>query len=225
MELREIIRIILRRWWLIVLPVVLGAIIAVPDLVGGGAVASAGFTAQIRYSAAQKINRTLIDSDYTDVWTASEYTVHALTDWVRSASFRGEIVDALGESQASLDQLQIAADNARSIGVVYLSHPNRESLADIADAAVLALSSRSQGYFPQFGDEAAQVTILEQPIVTASPPALPSRLAPIMRLGVALLIGLALALFAEFVDPTIYHQDDLRRMGMPLLGSIPKERA
>ena len=225
MEPRELIRIVLRRWWLIALPVVLGAVIAVPDLVGGSAIASVGFNTQIRYSAAQKINRAIIESDYTDVWTASEYTVHALTDWVRSASFRGEIVSALGESQASLDHLQIAADNVRSIGVVYMSHINSESLRAIADAAVLVLSNRSQSYFPQFGDEAAHVTILEQPVITASPPALPSRLAPLMRLGLALLIGLALALFAEFVDPTIYHQDDLRRMGLPLLGSIPKERA
>lgn len=225
MEPRELIRIVLRRWWLIALPVLLGAVIAVPDLVGGSAIASVGFTTQIRYSAAQMINRAIIDSDYTDVWTASEYTVHALTDWVRSASFRGEIVSALGESQASLDHLQIAADNVRSIGVVYMSHINSESLRAIADAAVLVLSNRSQSYFPQFGDEAAHVTILEQPVITASPPALPSRLAPLMRLGLALLIGLALALFAEFVDPTIYHQDDLRRLGLPMLGSIPKERA
>ena len=34
MEYRELIRIIFRRWWLIVLPVVLSAVSAVPDLIG-----------------------------------------------------------------------------------------------------------------------------------------------------------------------------------------------
>ena len=225
MEYREIIRIIFRRWWLILLPVVLSAVIAIPDLIGGGEAVSAGYTTQIRYSAAQRVDRTLIDSDYTDVWTASEYTVHAMTDWVRSASFRGEIATELGEMGASLGSLQVAADNVRSIGVLYLSHPNHDALSAIADAAVLVLSSRSQSYFPQLGGEAAHVTILEQPAIAPAPTALPSRLAPVIRMGVALLIGLALALFAEFVDPTIYHQDDLRRLGLPLLGSIPKELA
>ena len=50
------------------------------------------------------------DGDYQDVWLASQYTVDALTDWVRTASFRGEIRDALGETTVALDSLQIAAD-------------------------------------------------------------------------------------------------------------------
>lgn len=225
MEYKALIRIIMRRWWLIALPLVLSAVIAIPDLIGAGAAATSGFTTQIRYSAAQKLNMPEREGDYQDVWLASAHTVDALTDWVRTASFRDEIRDALGESQVALDSLQVAADNARSIGVVYLSHINRESLNAIAEAAVLVLSSRSQSYFPQLGGESAQVTIMEQSALASAPPGLMTRLAPFIRLGVALLIGLAIAFFAELVDPTIYHQEDLRRLGLPILASIPKERA
>ena len=225
MEYKEVIRIMLRRWWMIVLPVALAAVVAIPDLVGDRAGESGGFTAQIRYSAAQQQDEASSDNGYTDVWLASEYTVHALTDWVRSASFRSEILSALGEAPVSLDSLHIAADNVRSVGVIYLSHHNHDALSAIANAAALVLSSRNHSYFPQFGGEAAQVTLLESPAIAAAPPTLPSRFAPFVRLGVALLIGLAIALVTEFIDPTIYHQDDVRRLGMPLLGSIPKERA
>lgn len=225
MEIRELIRIILRRWWLIALPLVLSAVIVVPDLLNAGAGVNAGFSTQIRYSAAQKHNMGSSEQGYTDVWTASEYTVRALTDWVTSASFRDEMASVLAEMHGTLAGLQIAADNARSIGVVYLSHPDHESLSALANAAVVVLSSRSHSYFPQFGGDAAQVTILEEPAIAASPPPLPSRLAPLIRLGVALLIGLALGAFAEYVDPTVYHQDALRRLGLPIMGSIPKERA
>lgn len=225
MEYREIIRILIRRWWLIVLPVVLSAVISIPDLLQDGASVSGGFTTQIRYSAAQQLNLPDRDGDYTDIWRASEYTVHALTDWARSSSFRHEIANILGDAQAAIDGLHIAADNVRSVGVIYMSHFNGESLGAIADAALEVLNSRSQRYFPQLEGEAAQVTILDQPAIVASPPALPSRFAPFVRLAVALLIGLAIAVFAEFADPTVYHQDDLRRLGMPLIGSIPKERA
>ncbi|MDE2750901.1 MAG: hypothetical protein OXI34_18225 [Chloroflexota bacterium] len=225
MDYKELVRIIFRRWWLIVLPLALSAVIAIPEILDGGTSAPSGYNAEIRYSAAQRQNMPGREGDYTDVWMASEYTVDALTDWVRTLSFRDEIRSALGDAEVALESLRVAADNVRSLGVLYLSHSQGDSLRAIADAAVLVLSSRSQRYFPQLGGEAAQVTILQQPAISSPPPALTNRLTPFIRLAIALMIGLVLAFFAEFVDPTIYHQDDLRRLGMPLLGSIPKERA
>ncbi len=224
MEYIELMRILLRRWWLIVLPVALGAVIAIPEFVNSAPSSAGGYTARVSYSAAQKFNLPERDGDYTDVWQASEYTVDALTDWVRSASFRSEIQAQFDEPELPLDNLQIAADNVRNVGVVYFSHPNSESLREIVDTALIVLASRSQTYFPQLGGEAAHVTILDPATILAAPPGLMSRLAPLIRLGIALLIGLALAFFAEYIDPTIYHQDDLRRMCLPLLGSVPTER-
>ena len=165
------------------------------------------------------------EGDYTDVWLASEHTVDALTDWVRSSSFRREIQSQLAEPDTPLDSLNIAADNVRNVGAIYFSHGNSEALRTIVDAAMLVLTTRSQEYFPQLGGDSAQVTILDQASVTAAGTPLTNRLSPLIRLGIAVLIGLALAFFAEYVDQTIYHQDDLRRLGLPLLGSIPRDRA
>ena len=91
MELTLIIRILRRRWWLILIPVVIALIVAVPDFLNRGSAVSGGFTTQIRYSAAQQFNLPARDGDYQDVWLASELTVNAFTDWVRSGSFREEI--------------------------------------------------------------------------------------------------------------------------------------
>ena len=225
MEYAQIIRILLRRWWLILLPLLLSAVVAIPQLIGGAADASSGFALQLRYSAAQKPNLPELNGDLTDVWTASEHTVDALTDWARTSSFRAEIARQIDDADLSLESLSIAADNVRNIGVIYLNHSDRDSLAAIGDAVILVLAERNQAYFPQLGGEAAQVTILGTTAITATAAPLTNRLAPILQLGIALLIGLALAFFAEIVDPTIYHQDDLRRLGLPLRGSIPAERA
>ena len=224
MEYAEIFRLILRRWWLILLPILLSAVIVVPELVSSGN-ASGGFAAEIRYSAAQRFNLPERDGDYTDVWLASEHTVDALTDWSRSSSFREEMRAALVDSDVSMDSLVIAADNARNVGVIYFSHRDQAALAAITDAAVLILSNRSQTYFPQLGGEAAQVTILDQPIITSTPASLSTRLAPLIRLGLALFVGLALALVAEYIDQTIYHPDELRRLGIPIIGQIPSHRS
>ncbi len=225
MDFAELFRVFLRRWWLIVLPVTLAAVIAVPELVRPSSAGLSGYSAQITYSAAQALNLPERDGDYTDVWRASEHTVDALTDWVRSSSFRQEIQSQLAEPDTPLDSLQVAADNVRNVGVIYFSHQNSEALREIVDAAIQVLTTRSQAYFPQLGGDSAQVTILDQATVSAAPTPLTNRFAPLMRLGIAVLIGLALAFFAEYIDQTIYHQDDLRRLGIPLLGSVPRDRA
>ena len=225
MEFAEVFRIVLRRWWLIVLPVALAAVMAIPEFIRSSSAGQSGYNAQLTYSAAQLLNLSERDGDYTDIWLASEYTVDALTDWVRSSSFREEIQSQLAEPDTPLDSLHVAADNVRNVGAIYFSHQNSEALRAIVDAAMLALTTRSQAYFPQLGGDSAQVTILDQATVTAAPTPLTNRFAPLMRLGIAFLIGLALAFFAEYVDQTIYHQDDLRRLGIPLLGSVPRDRA
>ena len=225
MEFAEVYRVALRRWWLIVLPVALAAVIAVPEFARTLTAGPSGYSARLSYSAAQLYNLPERDGDYTDIWLASEHTVDALTDWVRSSSFREEVRSQLDGQDVPLDSLQVAADNVRNVGAVYFSHGNSESLRAIVDAAVIVLTSRSQVYFPQLGGDSAQVTILDQAAITAAQAPLTNRLSPLIRLGIAVLIGLALALFAEYVDQTIYHRDDLRRLGIPLLGSVPRDRA
>ena len=225
MEYRELLRILLRRWWLIALPVVLAAVFAIPDLAEMVSSSAAGFRAEVRFSAAQKMNLVQRDGDYTDIWRASEHTVDALTDWAGSASFRQEIRAQLAEAAPQADGLGIAADNVRNVGAIYFSHHDSGALREIVDSALIVLANRSQTYFPQLGGEAALVTILDPATVTAAPAPLSDRLAPLIQLGIGLLAGLALAFLAEVLDPTIYHQDDLRRMGLTLLGSIPGKRA
>lgn len=224
MELTSLLRLLLRRWWLIAIPTALGAVPAMLGYLNGAAETDGGFRTQIRYSAAQVLNLPARDGDYQDVWLASELTVNAFADWIRSASFRQEIAAALADPSINLDQLGIAADNARSIGLIYLSHAQADALQTIAEAAVSALSRRSQTYFPQLGGEPAQVTILEQPQIAPAPPPLANRFAPLIQIALGLFIGLVLAFFAEYLDPAIYDHDDIRRLGLPLVGSIPKHK-
>ncbi len=225
MTYAELFRILWRRLPLIAAPVLVSALISLPQLFGATAQTSSGYSTEIRYSASQKLDIDKHDGDYTDIWLASEHTVDALTDWARSSSFRGEIRQRLGDAAGSMEDLSIAADNARSVGLLYLSHPSGDSLSAIAEAAMIVLASRSQGYFPQLGGEPAQVTFLAQPAVVPAAPAMSSRLLPLMQIAAALFIGLALALVAEFMDPRIHHADDLRRQGFHLLGSVPRQRS
>lgn len=222
MELTILARVLLRRWWLIAAPVAISAVLVIAGLIAEPAASPGGFSAQIRYSAAQELILPQRDGDYQDVWLASELTVNALTDWVRSGSFREEIVAWLADPATDMAPLGIAADNARSIGVIYLGHSSAESLQSIAEAAMAVLGGRNQTYFPQLGGQPAQVTILDQPIITPAPPPLTNRVAPILRLGLGLFIGLVLAYLAEYLDLRIHHKDDLQKLGLHVLGVIPR---
>ena len=223
MEITTISRLILRRWWLLALPVAVSFIAAVVAFIDESGTGIGGYQAQIRYSAAQELNLPQRDGDYQDVWLASELTVNAFTDWVRSSSFRDEMRAQLGDADLNLGALGIAADNARSIGVIYLSHPDGAMLEEFAAAAIVVLSQRNQGYFPQLGGEAAQVTILEAPTVAAVPPPIVDRFAPLLRIAVGFVIGFALLLLAEYFDHSIHDRHDLSRLGIPVIGSIPRQ--
>jgi capsular polysaccharide biosynthesis protein len=227
MELILIIRVLLRRWWLVAIPVVVAAALVLPGFLSGQPAASGGYTATFRYSAAQVLeaipNR---DGDYQDVWLASEYTVNAMTDWVRTTSFADEITRVAAGQGLTINPaaLGVAADNKRSIGQITLSYPDAAGLETILEAAMDVLKTRAQDYFPQLGQQPAQVTFLDSPQVAAAPPPVGDRLAPFIRLGIGLLAGIGLALLAEYLDPNLRRREQVEALGLPVIASIPREQ-
>ena len=220
MELQMIWRVLRRRWLLILIPMIVAAIWILPDFLSPSQTTSGGFTTSIRYSAAQEFNFPNRDGDYQDVWLASEFTVNAFTEWVRTSSFRNEVQNNLG-GNLDLSPLVIQADNSRSVGVIYLSYPSAPELDVIAQSAQAVLRNTNQTYFPQLGGDPAQVTILDEPIITPAPAPLTNRFAPLIRLGVALVIGLGLGFLVEYLDQRILDREDLETSGIPVLISIP----
>ncbi len=225
MELASVLRILLRYWWLVLIPVLITGALALPALLNRDAAVSGGFTTMMRYSAAQELdaipNR---DGDFQDVWLASELTVNALTDWIRSGSFARAVAEEAAERGVTLDPaaLRIAADNQRSVGQIFLSWHDAPQLAVIAESSVEVLRTRNAAAFPQLGGEPAQVTLLDDPVVVPAPPPLTDRFAPLIRVGLGLIAGIALALLAHYLDPMVRRREDVESVGLPIIGSIPR---
>ena len=226
MELMLFLGVLRRRWWIALVPVIVVAAITIPDFLNNRGAASGGFTTTIHYSAAQVLeaipNR---DGDYQDVWLASELTVNAMTDWVRTSSFIDEIVTRTSGTGVEINPaaIGIAADNKRSIGLLTISYPNSDGLQVILDAAIDALKTTAQNYFPQLGGTPAQVTILDTPTITAAPPPISNRLAPVIKIGVGLLAGLALAFLAEYLDPTVRRRQQVEALGLQVIATLPRD--
>jgi protein tyrosine kinase modulator len=226
MELTRILRILLRYWYLVLIPVLITGALAAPALLRRGESAG-GFATTIRYSAAQDMTAVPRQTgDNQDVWLGSELTVNALTDWVRSGSFRQEVLTratALGLPVTDLSALGIAADNERSLGQLILSWPDATQLATIAQAAVDVLQTRTALYFPQLGGAPASVSILEAPAISPAPPPLTDRYGPLLRVGLGLLAGIGLAFLAHYFDPMLRRREDVEALGLPVVGTIPKK--
>lgn len=98
-----ILRVLLRRWWIIVIPVVIVAVIVVPDYLGNGVAVDGGFTTVIRYTAAQEADAVPErDGDLQDLWLASELTVNAFTEWVRTSRFKDEVATILASNDVEI---------------------------------------------------------------------------------------------------------------------------
>jgi capsular polysaccharide biosynthesis protein len=226
MELLMIMRVLLRRWYLVLTPLVVAAALVLPDMLGDGPAVSGGYTTTIRYTAAQTLE-AIPDrqGDYQDVWLASELTVRAFTEWVRTGRFAEEVAQVAGQSGLQIDAgaLSIAADNERSIGQVFISWRDRDELATIAQAVITVLQTRSQAYFPQLGGQAARVNLLDDPRIVSAPPPLTDRFGPLLRLAVALVGGVGLAFLIEYLDPTLRRAEELEALGIRVIGSVPRK--
>ncbi len=228
MELTLILRVLLRRWWLILIPVVITAAFAIPEFLNSRSATSGGFGVTIRYTAMHAPNTTLPprDGDYQDIWLASELTVNALTDWVKTSRFAEEVVQITAAQGLEIDPaaLVVASDNDRSIGQLTIYWADDTQLAAIVQAAIEVLRTRTQTYFPQLGDQPASVQILDDPRIVPVPPPLVNRFAPFLRVGLGLLIGIGLAFLVEYLDPTLRRREELESLGLPVIASIPRER-
>lgn len=225
MELMLVLRVLLRRWYMVLIPVIIAAAISLPALLNNEQPAAGGFSTVIRYTAAQVLSAIPErDGDFQDVWLASELTVNAFTEWIRSSRFAEEVNQILAAQGLDINTAgRYAANNERSVGQIFIGWEDAAQLEQIASAALEVLQTRSADYFPQLGNTPAQVEILDTPVITASAPPLTNRLRPLLQIGVALIAGIGLAFLVEYLDPTLRRREQIESLNLPVLVSIPRE--
>jgi capsular polysaccharide biosynthesis protein len=204
---------------------VVAAIITLPALLTAEQPTSGGYSTVIRYTASQVLSAIPRQTgDYQDIWLASELTVNAFTEWIRSTRFADEVNAVLARDGWNLDTIgHFTSANERSIGQIFIGWDNPDELQDIVYAAIEVLQTRSSDYFPQLGDTPAQVKVLDTPYISPAPPPITNRLRPLLQLGVALLAGIGLAFLVEYLDPTLYRREQLEALDLPVIASVPPE--
>lgn len=224
MELREFWQIIKRRWLLIVLPAIIVLAVLIITYSPPGQLYNSG----IRFIASQEPSSLADDSDEQRLanWKSSEYAVNTLADWVRSGQFAELVSQNLAGDGISVPAADIqggvASDSTRSMMTLSINYHDSQILDRIMNAAATVLIEENHQGLPQLGGESADLVQLDQPVVNAIPPGLSRQLDLPFRLVLAIAAGFGLAFLVEYLDPTIRDRYDLDKLGMSVVGEIPK---
>ena len=226
MELRALWAIVRRRWWLIILPALAAAAYAGYTYLS--APSGGGFSTSISFTAAQEPERCR--AGYEDCryfpWLTSEYIVGALSDWSKTSSFAEAVSDELSEQGESIPSGAIRgavhAQYEHSVIAISIGWPDAAQLELIAEAVTTVLQERSDEFFPQLGDGGLDVIALDEPAIGPVPPPLSNRLEPLIRFGLGLAAGVALAFLVEYLDPTLHSRSDVEALGMKVLTEVPR---
>ena len=223
MELMRYWSIVRRRWWLIA---------ALLLVVGVVTVATYDWSPRPAYTATFRMNVGMEPepppgADYVynplDTWMSSEYLMDDLASAVRGADFAQRVAARLGEEGVNLAGRFGAATEHRVL-TVSASWTDAGQLARIADAAVAVLDEQAAELVGPLGTSRPVLRLIDPPAVAPVGRSLKDKLNIPVRLGLALLVGVAGAFLLDYLDRSIRNGDEVEGMGIPVLSRIPRHR-
>jgi len=226
-EIRQLLKILLRWWWLALIPAV---------IVGGYTVLTyqrpgTPYQTMMRFAAGSEPAATLSpDYDRYYAWLSSEYIANALADIAVTGTFADNVALRLAQEGLAIDaraiQGAIASDNVQSVFVIYVTWPNAEQLPHVADAISAELTENGAAYFPQLRAAGSVARRVDPPQTTPLPPSLRTQLlGPGLRVALALAVGIGLVALAHYFDPMVRERAELEALGIQVLNTVPKQRA
>jgi capsular polysaccharide biosynthesis protein len=231
MELCQYWHIVWKRMWIVAL---LLAVVGTVSVVTNETPPPT-FQATMRFTVGivpEKRSTTEYSYDHYYTWITSEYMTDDLAEIVEGGAF-AEAVQAqmtmTGESAPVNPRGNIsgsAEHRILTVTVVRSGEKAADKVAHIADAVAAVLEERAGEFFGQVGHNpaAAAVTLNDPPVVVPLAPGLTARLDLPLRLGLALLAGIALTFLLDYLDTSVRDGAELETMGLPVLGEIPTKR-
>lgn len=231
-SLVELARVLRRRWWLVLgLPaVVLGLSLATLRPAPAQYQARLAFAVDVPHSA------LVAGSDEGTAAKVGEALVDDISRIIPRDVFAAAVARRLpAEMQISAGEL--AADTSATdrhrvtdITVTRTLPPGTDEtafqreLAAIAQAVVAELEENAGQWFARLGADEVRLTLVDAPDVTRLPPSLRQRLELPLRVLLALVLGIGLALLLHALDPRLYTAADAGRAARaPVVGWLPRE--
>ncbi len=223
MEFRHYWRIVRRRLWIIA---VLVGVLAASYLVSAPQ-ATPTYTASMRFLLGVRPEPRTADQyayDYYYTWLSSEYLVDDFAEVVKSRAFAEDVSAAAGIAvpPATIQGISTAGKLHRILTVT-LSWHDAEELATLANAVVQVMETGAESYFAQLTTDSAVIAVIDPPSIAQAATPLRQRLDLPLRLGLAVVAGVAIAFFLDYVDDSIRERADLLALGVPVLAEVPPQ--
>ena len=228
LELRDYIAIFFRRWPLVIVPVVLAFILSVASF----SLPSNTYTAGIQFLVGQTPSEltTMQESERRWGWITSQYVVTNIFDWAEQTSFMSLLKDELEENY-EIEMTLREVDNkvgfflANNRLTAVMVSEKKEHIKPMAKAIYTVLQRDHSKAIPQLALQPAIISPIddiENLDIEVIPPDINAWLPIPMRLFVAALAGMGLAMLVEFLDPKVQTTRHLKEMGMFVVGTIPR---
>jgi len=223
MELIRYWHIIRCRWWL---PVSLVIVVCVVSL------ATYPWSSPTIFATTFRLNVGLEPvpppgADYVynplDTWMSSEYFMDDLASAVRGADYAHRVASRLG-SNVNLAGVFASATDHRVLTVSATWREDSEQLAGIANAAVAVLEEEAAQLVGPLGRAQPVLRLIDPPVVVPVGRSLRDSLDIPIRIGLALLAGIAGAFLLDYLDASVRELGEVEAMGIPVLGQIPRHR-
>jgi capsular polysaccharide biosynthesis protein len=223
MELKRYWSIVYRRWWLIA-----GLVL----VVGVVSLATYDWRPDPMHAATFRFNvgldpvpppDTAYEYNPLDVWMSSEYFVDDLASAVRGATFARRVARRLeGEGVNPVGAFGAATEHR--VLTVSIRWGDAAQLARIANAAVAVLEEEAADLVGPLGRARPVMQLIDPPSVVPVGRSLQGKLDIPIRLGLAVLAGVASAFLLDYLDASIRDRREVEAMGVRVLGQIPRQK-
>lgn len=223
MELIRYWRIVYGRWWLVVgLLLVVSAV----SLVTYDWSPAPMFTAAFRFNVGlDPVPPDGVSYDYNplDVWMTSEYFMDDLASAVRGADYARRVSEWLAEEGVHPGGAFSSFTEHRVL-TVSAAWGDAEQLTRIVNAAVLVLEEQADELVGPLGRARPVLRLIDPPVVVPVGRSLKDKLDVPIRLGLALVAGVAGAFLLDYLDTSVRDGAEVESMGVRVVAYIPRHK-
>ncbi len=226
MELLTYWRVLKRRWWLpVLMAVVVLALSWAQPRPARGYAASMRFLVGVR---PEPVTPGAYGYDRYYTWLTSEYLIDDFSQVVSGSEFARRVSERLQHQGIEIPpgaiQGSTQTGKLHRLITITVYWGDKAELQDIANAVVETVREESATFFPQAFAYGVEAVLVDGPHVGPVLPGLREKLELPVRVMLAFLLGLGLVLLWHYVDDTLYEQEDVRALGLAIVGTVPRVR-
>ena len=225
MELRQYWAVIRRWWWIPVLTVLLVAVLSLVTARPWQPKAHA-YTTSLSFSVGLKPENPADGEENYYTALVSEYLIDDLAEVVRGSEFAGAVSQRLQAQGITIPpgalQGSTQAGKLHRIMTVGMTWGNPDELSAIADAVILTIQEEAPTFMPRLFAQNGAAYLVNRGGVAAVGTGLRQKLEFPLKLLIALAAGIALAFLVDYLDDRIRGREDVERLGLSVVGEIPK---